>query len=340
MGASRLVTRTAQASPALARAPLRVLALLLLLGATALGSDGAAAQAYPSRPIRIYVGFPPGGGVDIVARLVADKMQQVTGASVVVENHAGASGSLATRQVAALPPDGYTLLMNSNSILANQAINAHAGHDVERELVPVLKAAVQSNIIAVAPGLKVKTLAELLARAKAQELSYGSPGVGSIPHLSAENLFALAGVKLRHVPFPGASPALTATMGGHVDLASVTTPPAIPLVQAGQVIGIAVTGAQREPTLPDVPTVAESGFKGFSSETWAGFFAPAGTPAPVVDWLANAMLKALALPDVKEKLTTLGFAPAATRSAEFSREISAELVQWRDVARKANIKVQ
>jgi tripartite-type tricarboxylate transporter receptor subunit TctC len=197
---------------------------------------------------------------------------------------------------------------------------------------------VQSNIVVAAPGLKVNSLAELIGLAKTRELSYGSPGVGSIPHLTAENLFALAGVKARHIPFPGASPALTAAMAGHVDLASVTTPPAITLVQAGEVIGIAVTSAEREPMLPDVPTVGESGFKGFSSETWAGFFVPAGTPAPIVDALSSAMLKALDMPDVKEKLTTLGFAPARTTSAEFSREISAELDQWRDVAQKANIK--
>jgi tripartite-type tricarboxylate transporter receptor subunit TctC len=313
-------------------------AALMVIGLGS-GSGRAESDVYPSRQIHIIVGFPPGGGVDVVARLIADKLAPLLGKPVVVENRAGASGSLATRQVAAMPPDGYTLLMNSNSMLANQVVNANAGHDVERQLVPVLKAAVQSNIIVATSSLDVSTLADVINLARTRELDYGSPGAGSIPHLSAEYLFsALAGVRLKHIPFPGAAQALTTALAGHIQLASVTTPPAVPLVQEGKLKAIAVTSARREPALPNVPTVAESGFKDFATYTWAGFFAPAATPQPVIDTLANAMLKILEMPDVKEKLVVLGFDPAGTRSADFSREISGELRQWSDVAQKVGIK--
>lgn len=319
----------------------RSLAALAFVSAALLSASGAVqaqTETFPSRQIHILVGFPPGGGVDVVARLMADKMAPLLGQAVVVENRAGASGSLATRQVAAMKGDGYTLLMNSNSILANQVVNASAGHDVERQLAPVMKVAVQSNILVATPGLPVTTLADVLALARSRELDYGSPGAGSIPHLAAEYLATLAGVKLKHIPFAGASPALTAAMAGHVQLASVTTPPAVPLVQGGQLKGIAVTSAKRVPGLPAVPTVAESGFRDFAIDTWAGFFVPAGTPQPVVDTLAGAMNTILGMPEVQEKLVTLGFDPAGTPGDRFAREISAELRQWSEVAQKAGIK--
>jgi tripartite-type tricarboxylate transporter receptor subunit TctC len=324
-----------------APAPTRRSVTAAFLAAATLAGIGAAAaqtETFPARQIHIVVGFPPGGGVDVVARLMADKLSPLLGQPVVVENRAGASGSLATRQVAAMKGDGYTLLMNSNSILANQVVNASAGHDVERQLAPVLKAAVQSNILVATPSLGVANLADVIALARTRELDYGSPGAGSIPHLAAEYLATLAGVKLKHIPFAGAAPALTAAMAGHVQLASVTTPPAVPLVQGGQLKGIAVTSARRVPGLPDVPTVAESGFKDFAIDTWAGFFVPAGTPQPVIDTLAGAMRKILAMPDVQEKLVTLGFDPAGTPGDVFAREIAAELKQWSDVAQKAGIK--
>ena len=321
------------------RTALNGAAVALVVFALVAASPVRAQDAYPSRQIHIVAGFPPGGGVDVVARLMADKLAPILGKPVVVENRAGASGSLATRQVAAMPADGYTLLMNSNSILANQAVNPNAGHDVERQLVPVLKVAVQSNILVATPDLGVTTLADVIKLARTRELDYGSPGAGSIPHLALEALFTReAGVKLKHIPYPGAAQALTATVAGHVPLACVTTPPAVPLVQSGKVKGIMVTSAQRSLALPNVPTAIESGFKDFVTEVWAGFFVATGTPQPVIDTLSRAMLAVLAMPEVKEKLVTLGFDPAGTESAAFAREISAELQQWSEVAKKAGIK--
>jgi len=313
------------------------LAAMALVAAGTLPAGVSAQETYPSRNITIIVGFPPGGGVDVVARLMADKMSALLGKPVVVENRAGASGSLATRQVAAMKPDGYTLLMNSNSIVANQVINSKAGHDIERELTPVMKVAVQPNILVASPELGAKTLADVVALSKTRELDFGSPGVGSIPHLAAEYLFTLTGAKAKHIPFPGAAQALTAVTGGHVPLAFVTAPPAVPLVKGDKLRAVVVTSAQRMAALPDVPTVIETGTKDFVIDTWAGFFVPAGTPKPVLDQLQDAMLKVLAMPDVKARLTDLGFEPAGTRSEAFGREINAELSRWKDVAQKANI---
>lgn len=313
------------------------LALAALTGLLAQPAALRAQDAYPARTITIIVGFPPGGGVDVVARVMADKLSGLLGKPVVVENHAGSSGSLATRQVAAMKGDGYTLLMNSNSIVANQAINPNAGHDIARDLTPVMKVAIQPNIIVAAPDLDVKTLADVTALSQKKELDFGSPGVGSIPHLAAEYLFTLTGTKGRHIPFPGAAPALTAVMAGHIQLGSVTAPPAVPLVQTGKLKGIVVTSAHRMPALPDVPTVTEMGIKDFVIDTWAGFFVPAATPKAIVGQLQDAMLKVLAMPDVKEKFTTLGFEPAGTGGEAFGREIASELVRWKDVAKKVKI---
>ena len=312
-----------------------------LLGLAALGAGEGHAQtdAYPSKPIHFVVGFPPGGGVDVIARLVADKLVQSLGQPVVVENRPGASTSIATRAVASAKPDGYTLLINSNSMLANQITNPGAGYNVERDLIPVLKAAVQSNIVVAAPDLPVATLKDVIELSRRQDLTYGTPGEGSIPHLAAESLFtALAGAKLRHIPYSGAAPALTAVMGSQVQLACVTAPPAIPFVKGGRLKGIVVTTARRISALPSVPTAIESGFPGFEVETWVGFFVPTGTLPSRVGALSNAILKALAVPDVKDKLVSLGFESAETTGVAFQREISGELKRWADVVQKANLK--
>jgi tripartite-type tricarboxylate transporter receptor subunit TctC len=312
-----------------------------IIGMAALWTVDCHAQtdAYPSKPIHFIVGFPPGGGVDVIARLVADKFVQILGRPAVVENRPGASTSIATRAVAAAKPDGYTLLVNSNSMLANQVTNPGAGYNVERELIPVLKAAVQSNIVVAAPDLPVATLKDVIALSRKQDLTYGSPGEGSIPHLAAENLFtALAGTRLRHIPYAGAAPALIAVAGSQVQLACVTAPPAIPLVTAGKLKGIVVTTTKRIAALPNVPTAIESGFAGFAVETWVGFFVPAGTPPNVVGALSNAILLALAMPDVKEKFIALGFESADATGPAFQREIAGELKLWADVVQKANLK--
>ena len=316
-----------------------MLALVALL-APWLSSTCAHAQSYPSRPIRLVVGFPPGGGVDVVARLFAEKLSGALGQSVVVENRPGASGSIAARQVASAEADGHTVLVNSNSMLVHQVMNPNAGLDIARDLKPVLSVAPQSIVLVATPDLPASSLAELMTLARAKKLLYGTPGVGSVPHLLAEYFFGtLNGITLEHVPYQGAAPALTAAMAGQIELASVTTPPAIALVKAGRVKGLAVTSAARAAALPDVPTIAESGHPGFVINVWTGFFMPAGAPKPALDRFQAAALAIAAEPEVKDKLTVLGFDLTTTPGEAFSRELADETVRWSDVVAKAKLKM-
>jgi tripartite-type tricarboxylate transporter receptor subunit TctC len=296
---------------------------------------------YPSAPVRIVVGFPPGGGVDVVARLIAQKMPGVWGQQVVVENRPGASSIIATRFVAGTPPDGYNVLINSNSMVVNQIANPNAGYDIERQLIPVINVAWQPNIIAASPGLQVTSLADAIALSRTRKMSFGSPGQASIPHLAGLYLFSLlAKTEVLHVPYSGAAPALGATVSGQVDLAVVTLPPATQLVRAGKLKALAVTSAKRASALPDTPTVAESGFPGYEVNVFSGFFMSAGTPPAIVDRFREAVLKAIDMPDVKEQLAGLGFEPADTSSGAFRRLVADEVKQWAKVIQATNIKLE
>jgi len=313
---------------------------LLALVLTLAGAAAAPAQTYPSRPIRLVVGFPPGGGVDVVARLFAEKLSPALGQSVVVENRPGASGSIAARQVAGADADGHTVLVNSNSMLVHQVMNPGAGLDIARDLLPVLSVAPQSVILAAAPDLPASSLPELMTLARAKKLLYGTPGVGSVPHLMVEYFFgSLAGIAMEHVPYQGAAPALTAAMASQIELASVTTPPAIALVKAGKLKGLAVTSAARAAALPDVPTVAEAGHPGFVINVWTGFFMPASTPKPVAGRFQAAALAIAGEPEVKDKLVALGFDTTATPGEPFGRELADEARRWSDVVAKAKLKL-
>ena len=296
---------------------------------------------YPAAPVRVIVGFPPGGGVDVVARLLAQQMTPLLGQPVVVENRPGAGSSIGTRLVAAAAPDGHTVLLNSNSIVVNQVANPNAGYEIERQLIPVLNVAWQPTVIAAATALPAATLAEVIALSRSRKLSFGTPGQASIPHLAAAYLFdLLAKTEATHVPYNGAAPALAALVGGQIDLAFVTLPPAVPQVRAGKVKGIAVTSAKRASALPDLPTVAESGFAGYEVNAFTGFFMPTGTPRAVTDRFREVVLKVLAMPDVQGKLTGMGFELADTANEDFPRIVSEELRQWAKVVKATNIKIE
>jgi tripartite-type tricarboxylate transporter receptor subunit TctC len=317
----------------------------LLLGAVLIfaGMSPLHAQRgpYPAAPVRIIVGFPPGGGVDVIARLIAQKMPGIWGQQVVVDNRPGAASIIATRLVAGSAPDGYNVLINSTSMVVNQVANPNAGYDIERQLIPVLNVAWQPSIIVAAPALQMTSLANVVALSHTRKLSFGSPGQASIPHLAGVYLFeTLAKTDILHVPYSGAAPALAATVAGQVDLAVITLPPATPLVRAGRVKGIAVTSAKRTSALPDVPTVAESGFPGYEVNVFSGFFMPAGTPQTVVDRFRETVVKVLEMPDVKEQLATLGFEPADTSSGEFRRLVPVELKKWAKVIEATHIKIE
>jgi tripartite-type tricarboxylate transporter receptor subunit TctC len=295
---------------------------------------------YPSAPVKVIVGFPPGGGVDVVARLVGQKLDGVLGQPVVVENKPGAASGIATRLVAGSKPDGYTVLINSNSMVVNQVINPHAGYDIERQLIPIINVAWQSTIIVAKPDLPVSSLKDVLALSRKSKLSYGTPGTGSVLHLAGTYLFnMLAKVDILHVPYKGASPALAAAAGNQVDLAFTTLPPAMPLVKSNKVKAIAVTSLKRSPALPDTPTVAESGFPGYEVRVFTGYFMPAGTPQAVGDKFREAVRKVLAMPEIKEKLAKLGF-EQADPSENFPHLVADEIKMWAKVAKEAKIKIE
>jgi tripartite-type tricarboxylate transporter receptor subunit TctC len=339
---SRLKTTNSGNRPAasIARGILHLLwitALVLLCASPAQAQRGA----YPSAPVKIIVGFPPGGGVDVVARLVSQKLAVLWGQTVLVDNRPGASTSIATRFVAESARDGHTVLINSSSMTINQAANRNAGYDVERQLIPVINAAWQPLVIAAAPDLPVASLREVLSLAKTRKLGYGSPGQAGIGHLAGAYLFdLLAKVDILHIPYKGAAPALTDLAGKQMELAIVTLPPAVPLIKAGKVKGIAVTSAKRAASVPNIPTVAESGFPGYDVNTFTGFFMPAGTPKAVVDAFRDAVIKVLAMADIKDKLVNLGFEQADTAREDFPRIVSDELTQWAKVIKEADIKVE
>lgn len=314
----------------------------LLLGAGLLFAAAAPAaaqdKAYPVRPVHIIVGFPPGGGVDAVARIFADKMTELLGQPVVVMNQGGAAGSIAGKRVSTEDPDGYTVLVNSNSMLIFSLMNPKAGFDVGRDLQAVASVAPQAIILVGAPDLAVKSLSELAAMARARRLTYGSPGSGSIPHLVVEQmLLTVPGLQLQHVPFQGAEQALTAVMAHQIDLASVTLPPAVSLVNGGQVKGLAVTSAVRSAAVPQIPTAAESGYPTLIATTWTGFFVSPKTPQPIVDRLEHAILQVAAMADVKAKLAGLGFEPTSTPGAQFRSDLANETKTWNAVLEKANL---
>lgn len=296
---------------------------------------------YPSGPVRIIVGFPPGGGVDVVARVIAQKMTALWGQPVVVENRPGAASIIATRLAASSAPDGYNVLINSNSMVVNQLANSNAGYDIERQLIPILNVAWQPNVIVAAPALPVASLADVIALARTRKLSYGTPGQGSVPHLAGVYLFnMLAKTDILHVPYSGAAPALTAMMGNQVDLGVMTLPPAVPHVKAGKVKALAVTSAKRASTLPDVSTVAESGFPGYEVNVFAGFFMPAGTPKAAVDRFRETVQAVMTMAEVKEQLANLGFEPADTSGDEFRRLVANEIKQWTKVLQVTNFKLE
>lgn len=296
-------------------------ALALCALGLAHGTAHAQEPAFPSRPIRFVVGFAAGGGVDVVARLFADKLPPLIGQPVVVENRGGAAGTIAARQVLAAEPDGYTILVNSNPMLINQVMNPGLGLDIERDLRPIASIAPQSVIIVAAPDLPVASLDQLIALARGRKLNYGTPGAGSVSHLAVEYLFtSLSGARMEHIPFTGAAPALTAAVASQIEVASTTMPPAVALVNSAKLKGIAVTSATRSAVLPQVPTVSEAGLQGLPVTAWTGLFVRARTPDAPVGRLTEAVLRVAEMPEVKARLAQLGFEPTTIAGDQFGRD--------------------
>ncbi|MBN8987257.1 MAG: tripartite tricarboxylate transporter substrate binding protein [Rhizobiales bacterium] len=315
-----------------------LLAAALLLG----GVPAASAQGYPNRPVRVVVGFPAGGPTDVIARLISQKLSDALGHQFFVENIGGAGGNTASGQVARATPDGYTVMVVSTGFVVNPSLYAKVPYDAVKDFAPVTLVAVSPNVVVVNPSVAAKSLPELvqLIRDNPGKYGFAGPGVGSTPHLGGE-LFRLAfGLDLVHVPFTGAAPAIQSTIGGHTPMAFTALPPALAAVQAGQLRALGVAATERVSQLPDVPTFAEQGIKDQEADTITGIVAPAGTPKEIVDLLYREIAKAVGQPDVKDRLTTLGFKAVANKPEEFGARIKLEMEKWGKVVRDAKLRIE
>jgi len=302
----------------------------------------AAQQDYPNKPIRLIVPFTPGGVTDTGARVVADKLGARLGQTVVVDNRPGASGNIGTQMVATAAPDGYTLLLGfDGTLVINPHVYAKVPFDTLKDFVPVSKIGDAVLIIVVHPSVPAKTLSDLVAYSKTNPggVSYGSAGTGSTPHLAGELLKARTGANFVHVPYKGGGQSMTDVVGGSLPMLYTAVAGAYPFVQKGQIRPIAVSSAQRLASLPEVPTVAESGVPGFESSSWIGILAPAKTPQPIVERLQRELHAVVQSPEVRERLASLGISALGNTPAEFGQQIRADLAKYDQIVKAAKIRV-
>lgn len=312
----------------------------LLIAAFALGASLTAhAQQWPAKPVKIVVPFAPGGTTDVVARMVGQKLSEIWGQPVVVENRAGAGGNLGADTVAKSPGDGYTLLMASGSITINPNIYAKMPFDTLRDLVPVTNVASGPMMVVVQDASPYKSVRDLIAAAKAQpgKLNFGSAGVGSQVHLAAENLADAAGIEVQHVPYKGEAVAYNDLLGGQVQFMVGNMAAASALTGPGRLRALAVTGAKRSAQFPEIPTVAESGLPGFENNGWFDFFAPAGTPKAVVDKIYQDTKTAVSDTQIKGRLFVAGMSPIASSPDELGKQVEAELKRWATVVKNRKL---
>jgi tripartite-type tricarboxylate transporter receptor subunit TctC len=319
----------------------RRMALALLLGLSLVG-PAHAQGIYPDKPIRFVVPYPPGGGTDVIARIVHGRLQAVLGQTINIDNRGGAGGSLGTDLVAKAPADGYTVLFTLNSHTVNPAIYAKLPFDTQKDFEPVGLVASLPQLLAVNPQVPFANVAELLAAAKAKpgELSYASVGVGSPGHLAGELLNLRAGIKTTHVPYRGGGPAVTDVMAGQVPLLWVSIPAAAQFVKTGKLKALAVSTVKRSAAFPDVPTVQEAGIADFEVDSWYAMFVPARTPKPVIDKLNAALNTVLKEPEIREKLLAQGSEAVGGPPEALAKAVATELPKWAKLAKDANIKAE
>ena len=302
----------------------------------------ASAQPYPAKPIRMLVPFPAGGGIDTVARNLAPKLSEQLGQPVVVDNRSGAGGTIGTEAVAKAAPDGYTLLATFASHSQNASLYSRLGYDTVRDFAPITLIATVPNILVVNPALPVKTVRDLIALAKRRpgEILYASVGNGTPAHLSAELFNSMAGIRMTHVPYKGAAPSIIALISGETQLTFTTVLVALPHLKSGRLRALAVASLKRSPVMPELPTIDESGPRGYESNAWYGLLGPAKTPPAIVDQLHREMVKTLQLADMRESFRNQGAEPVGNTPDQFGAIIKDEIEKWRKLVQALGIKAE
>jgi tripartite-type tricarboxylate transporter receptor subunit TctC len=300
----------------------------------------AVAQTYPAKPVRFVAPYPPGGVNDIVARLIGQRMAQALGQPWIIENRAGRGGNIGTDHVAKSAPDGYTLVHGGMGSLTLGPFLSKVPYDSLRDFAPITLSARAPNVIAVHPSLPVRSVKELIALAQSRpgELNYGTSGIGSTPHLTAALFVSMAQVNMVHIPYKGGAPATTDLLAGQIPIAFAPIASMLPHVSSGRVRALAVSGLERSPSLPHIPTVSEAGLARFEMNPWFGILAPAGTPADIVAKLNAELVRILRAPDMEKQFAAQGVEPAHSTPAEFLSVIKSDLAKWEQVIREAGIK--
>jgi tripartite-type tricarboxylate transporter receptor subunit TctC len=322
---------------------MRSLALrLLIIGAAGLCLETALAQSYPSRPVHVVVPFAAGGAVDTLARIIGAKLQESLGQPVIVEDRAGAGGTTGADVVAKAPPDGYTILQNTNGQAIAPSLYRSLPFDTLKDFAPVTQLVRTSTVLVANPKLPATSLREFIALAKAKpgQLNYGMTGVGNGLHLTMELLKRMAGIDLQAVPYRGDAPLNTALIAGEVDVAIVPITTIIPYIQAGSVRALAVTSAARSPLLPEIPTVSEVAFPGFEASGWIGYFVPSRTPREIIRFIQRETAKVLFAPDIQARLNALGNAPVGSTPEEFEAKVRADVASFAAIVKEAGIPPQ
>ena len=315
--------------------------LPLAAAALACFSSGAMAAdgAYPNRPIRMLVGFAPGGGTDTTARALTPKLSERLGQQLIVDNRPGAAGNIATEITTKAPADGYTILMGTIAALSiNPTLYGNLPFDPLRDLIPVTRAVDSTNILVVHPSVQAKTVKDLIALAKAKPLNGGSSGIGGAGHLALELFNVMAGTKINHIPYKGGGPAMIDLLAGQINLIFATAASAIPHIKSGKINALAVTTSNRSKLVPDLPTVSEAGLKGFEANNWYGVVVPAKTPRPIVDRLNKEFTAVLNMPDIKDILFKQGLDAAPSTPEAFGAYIKSETAKWAKVIKASGAK--
>jgi tripartite-type tricarboxylate transporter receptor subunit TctC len=303
-------------------------------------ATAAAAQNFPSKPVRVVITYPPGGSTDVVGRALASRLTEVLGQQVVVDNRGGAGGIIGSDIVAHATPDGYTVLLGTSAGMSiNPLLHKKLPYDVQRDFAPISLVVINPQALVAHPALPAKDVQELikLARAKPGQINYASPGVGSPNHMGMELLKSMTGINVVHVPYKGGGPAMTELLAGQVQLLFNSIPSVLPQVKAGRLKALAVGSARRSPAMPDVPTVAESGVPGYEYATWYGLFAPADTPRAVIAQLNKAVAAALKNPELAQSLASQGSEPNPTTPDELARFVKSEHDRWSRVVKAAHM---